>query len=98
MFFFSERGFDGVQPIGLAVVALLCLAAEFFLAYKLRKTSVFVAAAVTTDGLCFIPALVSSGFSEWDTVIFGVLLTTVSAFWCFVLLLIYRCGNEKDSP
>ena len=95
VFSFLNGIFDGVQPAGLAVVALLCLAAEFFLAYKLGKASVFVAAAVTTDGLCFLPALVSPGFSEWDTVIFGVLLATVSAFWCFVLLLILSVRERK---
>ena len=35
VFSFLNGIFDGVQPAGLAVVALLCLAAEFFLAYKL---------------------------------------------------------------
>lgn len=93
VFSFLEGAFDGIPSRILAVAGPILFLVDFFIALRTKREGVFVASALLTGGLCFLPAFVSAEFSEGDTVVLGVLLITSGALFYLCLLLIL---NKKE--
>lgn len=71
------------------------LLADFFIALRAKKEGVFVALALLTGSLCFLPVYLSLRFTHNDTAVFGILLIALDAlFYLFLLLILKR--KEKD--
>lgn len=95
VFSFLDGAFDGIHPWIIVGAGLALLLADFFIALRAKKEGVFVALALLTGSLCFLPVYLSLRFTYKDTAVFGILLIALEAlFYLFLLLILKR--KEKD--
>ncbi|MBS5023207.1 MAG: hypothetical protein KH054_08635, partial [Firmicutes bacterium] len=95
VFSFLDGAFDGIHPWIIVGAGLALLLADFFIALRAKKEGVFVALALLTGSLCFLPVYLSLRFTHNDTAVFGILLIALDAlFYLFLLLILKR--KEKD--
>ena len=95
VFSFLDGAFDGIHPWIIVGAGLALLLADFFIALRAKKEGVFVALALFTGSLCFLPVYLSSRFTYNDTAVFGILLIALEArFYLFLLLVLKK--KEKD--
>lgn len=95
VFSFLDGAFDGIHPWIIVGAGLALLLADFFIALRAKKEGVFVALALLTGSLCFLPVYLSLRFTYNDTIVFGILLIALDAlFYLFLLLILKR--KEKD--
>lgn len=95
VFSFLDGAFDGIHPWIIVGAGLALLLADFFIALRAKKEGVFVALALLTGSLCFLPVYLSSRFTHNDTAVFGILLIALeSLFYLFLLLVLKK--KEKD--
>lgn len=95
VFSFLDGAFDGIHPWIIVGAGLALLLADFFIALRAKKEGVFVALALLTGSLCFLPVYLSLRFTYKDTAVFGILLIALDAlFYLFLLLILKR--KEKD--
>lgn len=74
VFSFLDGAFDGIHPWIIVGAGLALLLADFFIALRAKKEGVFVALALLTGSLCFLPVYLSLRFTHNDTAVFGILL------------------------
>ena len=95
VFSFLDGAFDRIHPWIIVGAGLALLLADFFIALRAKKEGVFVALALLTGSLCFLPVYLSLRFTYKDTAVFGILLIALDAlFYLFLLLILKR--KEKD--
>ncbi len=95
VFSFLDGAFDGIHPWIIVGAGLALLLADFFIALRAKKEGVFVALALFTGSLCFLPVYLSSRFTYNDTAVFGILLIALEALFYLFLLLVLK-KKEKD--
>lgn len=95
VFSFLDGAFDGIHPWIIVGAGLALLLADFFIALRAKKEGVFVALALLTGSLCFLPVYLSLRFTYNDTVVFGILLIALEALFYLFLLLVLK-KKEKD--
>lgn len=95
VFSFLDGAFDGIHPWIIVGAGLALLLADFFIALRAKKEGVFVALALFTGSLCFLPVYLSSRFTYNDTAVFGILLIALGALFYLFLLLVLK-KKEKD--
>ena len=95
VFSFLDGAFDRIHPWIIVGAGLALLLADFFIALRAKKEGVFVALALLTGSLCFLPVYLSLRFTYKDTAVFGILLIALDAlFYLFLLHILKR--KEKD--
>ena len=95
VFSFLDGAFDGIHPWIIVGAGLALLLADFFIALRAKKEGVFVALALLTGSLCFLPVYLSLRFTYKDTAVFGILLIALEALFYLFLLLVLK-KKEKD--
>ena len=73
----------------------MLLAVDCLIAFRAERETVFAALALFTGGLCFLPALISSRFSDADTMVYGLLLLVIGSFFYLLLLAFLKIKETR---
>lgn len=95
VFAFLNGLFDGIRPEIFIVAGIVLLAVDCLIAFRAERETVFAALALFTGGLCFLPALISSRFSDADTMVYGLLLLVIGSFFYLLLLAFLKIKETR---
>jgi hypothetical protein len=95
VFAFLNGLFDGIRPEIFIAAGIVLLAVDCLIAFRAERETVFAALALFTGGLCFLPALISSRFSDADTMVYGLLLLVIGSFFYLLLLAFLKIKETR---
>lgn len=95
VFAFWKGVFDGIPPVVFVILGFVLIFVDFSVALWRGKGRAFVALALFTGGVCFLPAVLSENFSDADTAAYGILLVVEAAFFYLCLLVILSRKEKK---
>lgn len=85
VFAFLNRPVRRNSSRNFIAAGIVLLAVDCLIAFRAERETVFAALALFTGGLCFLPALISSRFSDADTMVYGLLLLVIGSFFYLLL-------------
>ena len=92
----SQSAYNSEKTIErCSLCAYLLLAVDCLIAFRAERETVFAALALFTGGLCFLPALISSRFSDADTMVYGLLLLVIGSFFYLLLLAFLKIKETR---
>ena len=95
VFAFLNGLFEGIRPEIFIAAGIVLLAVDCLIAFRAERETVFAALALFTGGLCFLPALISSRFSDADTMVYGLLLLVIGSFFYLLLLAFLKIKETR---